>query len=61
MIALGKKYPNFIELITCDSVAKKYFNSLPDYIRQQIFSQSSGVDSFESLMDCVENMLKREN
>lgn len=58
---MQEKYPNLIELINSDNAAKKYFNSLPDYVRQQIFSRSSGVNSFESLKDYAENLLRGDD
>ncbi|MCI8806387.1 MAG: hypothetical protein HFE59_11045 [Clostridiales bacterium] len=55
------KYSNLSELINADTNAKKYFNSLPDYIRQQIFSRSSGVSTFENLKDYAENLLRGDD
>jgi len=55
------KYSNLSELINDDAKAKKYFNSLPDYVRQHIYSRSSGVNSFESLRDYAENLLRGDD
>ena len=38
--------------------AKKYFDKLPDYIREQISTRASGVDSFEDLRNYAENLLR---
>ena len=55
------KYSNLSELINADVNAKKYFNSLPEYVRQQIFSRSSGVSTFENLKDYAENLLRGDD
>ncbi len=52
------KYSNLSELLIFDKSAKKYFNSLPDYTRQQIFLHFEDVNSLENLKTRVENLLK---
>ena len=58
---MQEKYDNLIELINSDNQAKKYFTSLPDYVRQQIFYRSDGVNSLENLMDYAENLLRGDD
>lgn len=58
---MKKKYNDFTDLINSDSNARKYFSSLPDYVRRQIFSRSSGVQSFENLRDYAENLLRGDD
>jgi len=55
------KYPNLVELINSNNRAKRYFNSLPDYVRQQIYSRSSEVNSFDSLRNYAENLLRGDD
>ncbi len=58
---MQKKYTGLAELINSDCNAKRYFNSLPDYVRQQIFSRSSNVNSYENLQDYAENLLRGDD
>lgn len=53
-----EKYPNLNKLIESDSEAKQYFDSLPDYVRDHISTHNGGVNSFESLRDYAENLLR---
>lgn len=61
MQKMHKKYGDLSELINSNEDAKKYFNGLPDYVRQQIASRSSGVQTFESLQDYAENLLRGDD
>ncbi len=53
-----RKYPSLNEVLENESDAKNYFDSLPDYVREQISQRSGGVNSFESLKDYAENLLR---
>ena len=53
-----RKYPNMYELFKSDPQAKQYFDKLPDYVRDQIGTRAGGVNSFESLKDYAENLLR---
>ena len=55
------KYPDLEALLQGDENAKQYFDSLPDYAREQIRSRSGGVNSFESLKDYAENVTRGDN
>ena len=52
------QYPNLNVLLNSDSEAKHYFETLPDYAREQISSRFSGVNSLTGLKDYVENLLR---
>lgn len=52
------KYPDLYALLRTDPQADAYFQSLPDYVREQINSRPSGVNSLESLMDYAENLTR---
>jgi len=56
-----KKYPSLNELLKNDSGAKKYYDSLPDYVRDQINSRGDDVNSIQSLQDYSENLLRGDN
>ena len=58
---MQEKYTGLAELINADREAKNYFNALPDYVRRQIFTRSSGVNSFASLQDYAENLLRGDD
>ncbi|KXL51924.1 hypothetical protein CLNEO_26230 [Anaerotignum neopropionicum] len=56
-----QKFSNMYELFKNDSNAKHYFDKLPDYVREQISSRANGVNSFESLKDYAENLLRGDD
>lgn len=51
-------YPNLDTMLRSNNEAKAYFHSLPDYVRKQISSRPSGVNSLESLKDYAENLTR---
>lgn len=51
-------YPDLFALLEKEADAKKYFNSLPDYVQEQICQRSQGVNSFASLQDYAENLTR---
>lgn len=52
------KYSGLSELIKNDQEAKMYFNELPDYVKEHIETREGNVNSFESLRDYAENLLR---
>ena len=56
-----KKYPDMYELFKSEAQAKQYFDKLPDYVRDQISTRAGGVNSFESLRDYAENLLRGDD
>lgn len=58
---MPKKYDSLNSLINADQNAKQYFSNLPDYVREQISSRGSNVNSFESLKDYAENLLRGDD
>lgn len=54
------KYSNLHRLIEQDKEAYEYFQDLPVYVQEQINGHSSGVNSYESLQDYAENLLRGE-
>ncbi|MPM54879.1 hypothetical protein SDC9_101662 [bioreactor metagenome] len=52
------KYPDMYALFDREPEAKRYFDGLPDYVRDQISTRAGGVNSFESLRDYAENLCR---
>ena len=50
-------YPDLNALLRSEPEAKRYFDTLPDYAREQIRTRSDGVNSFASLKDYAQNLL----
>lgn len=53
-----KHYPDLDALLQSEPDAKRYFNALPDYAREQIRSRADGVNSFASLKDYAQNLTR---
>ena len=51
-------YRDLDALLQNDPNAKHYFDTLPDYVREQIRTRSSGVNSFASLKDFAQNLTR---
>lgn len=52
------KYPDLQTLLAEEQEAGQYYNKLPDYVKQQISTRAQSVNSFESLRDYAENLLR---
>ena len=52
------QYSNLNTLLHSDSEAKHYFETLPDYAREQISSRFYGVNSLAGLKDYAQNLLR---
>jgi hypothetical protein len=55
------KFHSMYALFKQDREAKKYFDSLPDYVREQISTRADNVNSFASLRDYAENLLRGDD
>ncbi|MCD8355469.1 MAG: hypothetical protein LUE11_02700 [Clostridia bacterium] len=55
------KYPDLYALLADAPEAKQYFEKLPDYVREQIGTRAEGVNSFESLRDYADNLLRGDD
>ena len=58
---MKNKFSGLDSLIQQNRQAKQYFESLPDYVRVQIRTRSSNVNSYESLCDYAENLLRGDD
>ena len=54
-------YPDLNTLLHSEPEAKHYFDTLPDYAREQIQTRSGIVNSFDSLRDYAENILRGDD
>ena len=55
------KYPDLHALLRQEPQAQQYFNTLPDYIQSQISARPGGVNSFASLRDYADNLLRGDD
>ena len=56
-----RHYPDLHALLRSEPEARRYFDALPDYAREQIQSRSDGVNSFDSLRDYAQNLLRGDD
>jgi len=54
-------YSNLNDLLQGDSEAKHYFDTLPDYAKDQISTRASSVNSFTSLKNYAQNLLRGDD
>ena len=51
-------YSDLNALLHSEPEARRYFDTLPDYAREQIQTRAGNVNSFASLMYFAENLLR---
>lgn len=61
VIIVEPKYENMYAMFEEDSNAKRYFNGLPDYVREQISSRANSVNTYSGLRDYAENLLRGDD
>ena len=61
VIIVEPKYENMYAMFEKDSNAKRYFNGLPDYVREQISSRANSVNTYAGLRDYAENLLRGDD
>ena len=52
------KYPDLFALLDSLPEARRYFDRLPAYAQEHIAARAAGVNSYESLVDYAENVLR---
>jgi hypothetical protein len=57
---MSEKYGDLYSLIDEDHEANSYYASLPYYVKQSISCRSQNINSFESLRDYAENLLRAD-
>ena len=55
---MSKKYESLAQLLAGDARARAYYDRLPEYIREQIKSRGTSVNSYESLADYADNLTR---
>lgn len=55
------KYHDVFTLLKNDPKAKRYFDTLPGQVREQICTRAESVNSFASLQDYAENLTRGDN
>ena len=54
-------YSDLNNLLHSEPEAKRYFDTRPDYAREQIQTRANKVNSFASLKDYAENLLRGDD
>ncbi len=54
-------YSDLNTLLRSEPEAKRYFDTLPDYAREQISTRAGSVNSFASLKDYAQNLLRGDD
>lgn len=54
-------YPNLNSLLYGEPGARQYFEALPDYVREQISTRYTGINSFAGLQDYAQSLLSTGN
>lgn len=54
-------YSDLNTLLRSEPEAKRYFDTLPDYAREQINTRADSVNSFASLKDYAQNLLRGDD
>lgn len=60
-MTMAQKYADLDALLRGDPEAAKYFDSLPDYVRETMRERSSNINSLLSLRDYAENLTRGDN
>lgn len=55
---MSQKYASLDILLRQDPDARAFFDRLPEYVREQIRTRASSVNSYESLSDYADNLLR---
>ena len=56
-----RHYPNLNALLHSEPDAKRYFDTLPDYAREHISTRAGNVNSFASLKNYAQNLLRGDD
>ena len=53
---MTKTYVDMFALIAADDLARRYFENLPDRLRDAVAGRASGIHSMARLKDCAESL-----
>ena len=54
------KYPDIHALMKSEPEAKRCFDQLPEYVREQMLTRPAGINSLASLKNYAENLTRGE-
>ncbi len=55
------KYNDMYALLNNEPEARRYFDELPSYVREQITTRADSVNSYSGLRDYAENLLRGDD
>ncbi len=55
---MSKHYGGLRALLSADPQAQEYYDSLPGYVKEMMQDRAHNINSFESLRDYSENLLR---
>ena len=55
---MDEKYSGLDALVQSNQQANSFYSALPDYVQDQISQRKQNVNSYESLVDYAENLLR---
>jgi len=55
---MNKTYGGLSALLSAEPQAQQYFDSLPGYVKEMMQDRAQNINSFESLRDYGENLLR---
>ncbi len=55
---MGQTYGGLGSLLSSEPQAQQYFDSMPGYIKEMMQDRAHNINSFESLRDYGENLLR---
>ena len=58
---MEQRYSSMYAMLEQEPEAKRYFESLPDYVRAQIGTRADSVNTYSGLRDYAENLLRGDD
>lgn len=58
---MEQRYSGMYAMFEQEPEAKRYFESLPDYVREQIGTRADSVNTYSGLRDYAENLLRGDD
>ncbi len=56
-----KKPQNLEELLKYNSLAKSYFNNIPEYVKEEISKRDDKINSFEIMCNYIDKYTEGDN
>jgi len=58
---MTQKYNDLQSLLSADGQAREFYSSLPDYVKDHISTRAQNVNTYKSLRDYAENLLRGDD